>query len=122
MRVLTIIPTYNELESLPITLGRLRAAVPVVVDGTLALAANRNDTYPLGALYVGGRKQPGDLVFNAYSSIATNGELLRAAIAGRPWPFSSPVTFWGLMLLFCLTVSRLVVLAAEVTGALSIRT
>lgn len=28
MRVLTIIPTYNELESLPITLGRLRAAVP----------------------------------------------------------------------------------------------
>ena len=28
MRVLTIIPTYNELESLPKTLGRLRAAVP----------------------------------------------------------------------------------------------
>lgn len=28
MRVVTIIPTYNELESLPITMGRLRAAVP----------------------------------------------------------------------------------------------
>lgn len=28
MRVLTIIPTYNEIESLPITLRRLRAAVP----------------------------------------------------------------------------------------------
>ncbi|MEE1621200.1 polyprenol monophosphomannose synthase [Zafaria sp. J156] len=28
MRVVTIIPTYNELESLPVTLGRLRAAVP----------------------------------------------------------------------------------------------
>ena len=28
MRVLTIIPTYNELESLPKTLGRLRTAVP----------------------------------------------------------------------------------------------
>ena len=28
MRVVTIIPTYNELESLPITVGRLRAAVP----------------------------------------------------------------------------------------------
>ena len=28
LRVLTIIPTYNELESLPKTLGRLRAAVP----------------------------------------------------------------------------------------------
>lgn len=30
MRVLTIIPTYNEIESLPKTLGRLRAAVPDV--------------------------------------------------------------------------------------------
>jgi dolichol-phosphate mannosyltransferase len=28
VRVVTIIPTYNELESLPITVGRLRAAVP----------------------------------------------------------------------------------------------
>lgn len=28
MRVVTIIPTYNEIESLPLTLGRLRAAVP----------------------------------------------------------------------------------------------
>jgi dolichol-phosphate mannosyltransferase len=28
VRVVTIIPTYNELESLPITMGRLRAAVP----------------------------------------------------------------------------------------------
>lgn len=28
MRVVTIIPTYNERESLPLTLGRLRAAVP----------------------------------------------------------------------------------------------
>ncbi|HKU12242.1 polyprenol monophosphomannose synthase [Sinomonas sp.] len=28
MRILTIIPTYNELESLPKTLGRLRSAVP----------------------------------------------------------------------------------------------
>jgi dolichol-phosphate mannosyltransferase len=28
VRVVTIIPTYNELESLPVTLGRLRAAVP----------------------------------------------------------------------------------------------
>ncbi len=30
MRVLTIIPTYNEIESLPLTLRRLRAAVPEV--------------------------------------------------------------------------------------------
>ncbi len=28
MRILTIIPTYNELESLPITVDRLRASVP----------------------------------------------------------------------------------------------
>ncbi len=28
MRVLTIIPTFNEIESLPLTLGRLREAVP----------------------------------------------------------------------------------------------
>ena len=28
MRVITIIPTYNELESLPLTVGRLRTAVP----------------------------------------------------------------------------------------------
>lgn len=28
MRVITIIPTYNELESLPLTVGRLRQAVP----------------------------------------------------------------------------------------------
>ena len=28
MRVITIIPTYNELESLPLTVGRLRSAVP----------------------------------------------------------------------------------------------
>ncbi|HEX9086634.1 MAG TPA: glycosyltransferase, partial [Arthrobacter sp.] len=28
MRVLTIIPTYNELQSLPKTLERLRKAVP----------------------------------------------------------------------------------------------
>ena len=28
MRVVTIIPTYNEIESLPLTLARLRAAVP----------------------------------------------------------------------------------------------
>jgi hypothetical protein len=97
---------------------RLRAMVPLMVDGTLALAANRDDTYLLGSLYVSGRKQAGDLVFDAYSSITTRGEFLRAAIAGRPWPFSSPVTFWGLIALFCLTVSRLVVLAAEVTGAL----
>ena len=97
---------------------RLRAVVPVVVDGTLALAANRDNTYPLGSLYVSGRKEPGDLVFDAYSSISTRGELLRAAIAGRPWPFSSPVTFWCLIALFCVTVSRLVVMAAEVTGAL----
>lgn len=50
MRVLTIIPTYNELESLPVTLGRLRAAVPdadvLVVDdnspdGTGELADRR---------------------------------------------------------------------------------
>ena len=101
---------------------RLRAMVPLMLDGTLALAANRDNTYLLGSLYVSGRKEPGDLVFDAYSSIATRGELLRAAIAGRPWPFSSPVTFWGLIALFCLTVSRLVVLAAEVTGALGSRT
>lgn len=30
MRVLTIIPTYNEIESLPLTLGRLREANPEV--------------------------------------------------------------------------------------------
>ena len=97
---------------------RLRAVAPVVVDGKMALAANHDNTYPLGSLYVSGRQEPGDLVFSAYSSISTNGELLRAAIAGRPWPFSSPVLFWGLIALFCLTVSRLVVLAAEITGAL----
>ncbi|MDO5634567.1 MAG: polyprenol monophosphomannose synthase [Micrococcus sp.] len=39
MRVLTIIPTYNEIESLPLTLGRLREAVPasdvlIVDDGS----------------------------------------------------------------------------------------
>lgn len=28
MRVVTIIPTYNEIEALPVTFGRLRAAVP----------------------------------------------------------------------------------------------
>ena len=30
MRVLTIIPTYNEKENLPIVVGRLRAAAPDV--------------------------------------------------------------------------------------------
>jgi hypothetical protein len=98
---------------------RLRARVALMVDGTLALVANRDNTYLLGSLYVSGRQEPGDLVFDAYSSTATRGELMRAAIAGRPWPFSSPVTFWSLIVLFCLTVSRLVVLAAEVTGAIA---
>lgn len=75
MRVLTIIPTYNELESLPITLRRLRVAVPdsdvLVVDdnspdgtGKLAdrLAADDNQVHVLhregkaglGAAYIAG--------------------------------------------------------------------
>ncbi|MEO8259437.1 MAG: hypothetical protein ABI868_18970 [Acidobacteriota bacterium] len=97
---------------------RLRAVAPVVLGGRLALAANRENTYPLGSLYVGGKRAAGDLVFDAYSSLTTRADLLRAAIAGRPWPFSSPVTFWGLITLFCVTASGLVVLAAEVSGAL----
>jgi len=77
VRVLTIIPTYNELESLPITLGRLRAAVPaadvLVVDdnspdgtGQLAdsIAAEDNQVHVLhrkgkeglGAAYIAGFK------------------------------------------------------------------
>ncbi|MCA4131454.1 polyprenol monophosphomannose synthase [Arthrobacter sp. M4] len=77
MRVLTIIPTYNELESLPKTLGRLRAAVPasdvLVVDdnspdGTGELAdriasedgqvhvLHRKGKEGLGAAYIAGFK------------------------------------------------------------------
>ncbi len=78
MRVLTIIPTYNELESLPpVTLGRLRAAVPdsdvLVVDdnspdGTGKLAdgfaaedsqvhvLHRKGKEGLGAAYIAGFK------------------------------------------------------------------
>lgn len=77
MRVLTIIPTYNELESLPKTLGRLRAAVPasdvLVVDdnspdGTGQLAdsiaaedgqvhvLHRKGKVGLGAAYIAGFK------------------------------------------------------------------
>lgn len=75
MRVITIIPTYNERESLPLTLGRLRAAVPhsdvLVVDdnspdgtGTLADDIASSDTgvhvlhrqgkEGLGAAYIAG--------------------------------------------------------------------
>ena len=75
MRVLTIIPTYNELESLPKTLQRLRAAVPasdvLVVDdnspdGTGQLAdsfaaddaqvnvLHRQGKAGLGAAYIAG--------------------------------------------------------------------
>ncbi|GAB2749951.1 polyprenol monophosphomannose synthase [Sinomonas soli] len=75
MRILTIIPTYNELDSLPRTLGRLRAAVPasdVLVaddnspDGTGALAdriaaedpqvhvMHRRGKEGLGAAYIAG--------------------------------------------------------------------
>ena len=75
MRVVTIIPTYNELESLPITVGRLRAAVPdsdvLIVDdnspdGTGALAdkmaaednaihvMHRTGKEGLGAAYLAG--------------------------------------------------------------------
>ncbi|MEE2569122.1 polyprenol monophosphomannose synthase [Pseudarthrobacter sp. J64] len=75
MRVLTIIPTYNELESLPRTLGRLRTAVPasdvLVVDdnspdGTGQLAdsiaaedqqvhvLHRKGKEGLGAAYIAG--------------------------------------------------------------------
>ena len=75
MRILTIIPTYNELESLPKTLGRLRSAVPasdVLVaddnspDGTGALAdtiaaedpqvhvLHRRGKEGLGAAYIAG--------------------------------------------------------------------
>lgn len=75
MRILTIIPTYNELESLPKTLGRLRSAVPasdVLVaddnspDGTGALAdriaaedpqvhvMHRKGKEGLGAAYIAG--------------------------------------------------------------------
>ncbi|MDQ4501036.1 polyprenol monophosphomannose synthase [Sinomonas sp. ASV322] len=77
MRILTIIPTYNELESLPKTLGRLRSAVPasdVLVtddnspDGTGALAdriaaedsqvhvMHRRGKEGLGAAYIAGFK------------------------------------------------------------------
>ena len=77
MRVLTIIPTYNELESLPKTLGRLRTAVPasdvLVVDdnspdGTGQLAdrmaaedgqvhvLHRAGKAGLGAAYIAGFK------------------------------------------------------------------
>ncbi|MBF4995192.1 polyprenol monophosphomannose synthase [Arthrobacter gandavensis] len=75
MRVLTIIPTYNEIESLPKTLQRLRAAVPdsdVLIaddnspDGTGAYADERAALDPavhvlhrkgkegLGAAYIAG--------------------------------------------------------------------
>jgi dolichol-phosphate mannosyltransferase len=75
VRILTIIPTYNELDSLPKTLGRLRAAVPasdVLVaddnspDGTGALAdriaaedpqvhvMHRRGKEGLGAAYIAG--------------------------------------------------------------------
>lgn len=75
MRVVTIIPTYNERESLPLTLGRLRAAVPssdvLVVDdnspdgtGTIADDIARGDQQVhvlhrkgkegLGAAYIAG--------------------------------------------------------------------
>ncbi|NUP74814.1 MAG: polyprenol monophosphomannose synthase [Sinomonas sp.] len=75
MRILTIIPTYNELESLPKTLGRLRLAVPdsdVLVaddnspDGTGELAdqiaaedpqvhvMHRKGKEGLGAAYIAG--------------------------------------------------------------------
>lgn len=75
MRVVTIIPTFNERESLPLTLGRLRAAVPhsdvLVVDdnspdgtGKLADDIAREDTAVhvlhrkgkegLGAAYIAG--------------------------------------------------------------------
>jgi dolichol-phosphate mannosyltransferase len=77
LRVLTIIPTYNELESLPKTLGRLRTAVPesdvLVVDdnspdGTGQLAdgiaaedkqvhvLHRKGKEGLGAAYIAGFK------------------------------------------------------------------
>ena len=57
MRVVTIIPTYNEIESLPLTLARLRAAVPasdvLIVDdnspdgtGDLADRAAAADGFP----------------------------------------------------------------------------
>ncbi|MCC3283382.1 polyprenol monophosphomannose synthase [Arthrobacter caoxuetaonis] len=75
MRVLTIIPTYNEIESLPKTLARLRAAVPdsdVLIaddnspDGTGAFAdeqaardpqvhvLHRKGKEGLGAAYIAG--------------------------------------------------------------------
>ncbi|MDN5823197.1 MAG: glycosyltransferase, partial [Micrococcaceae bacterium] len=75
MRVITIIPTYNEIESLPITIKRLRESVPesdvLVVDdnspdGTGEFARNLGTTDPqvhvlhrkgkegLGAAYLAG--------------------------------------------------------------------
>ncbi|WP_159616507.1 polyprenol monophosphomannose synthase [Arthrobacter zhaoguopingii] len=75
MRVLTIIPTFNEIESLPLTLGRLREAVPasdvLIVDdnspdGTGGLAdeaaaadpqvfvLHRTGKAGLGAAYIAG--------------------------------------------------------------------
>ncbi|TDK28020.1 polyprenol monophosphomannose synthase [Arthrobacter crusticola] len=75
MRVLTIIPTFNEIESLPLTLGRLREAVPasdvLIVDdnspdGTGGLAdeaaaadpqvfvLHRTGKVGLGAAYIAG--------------------------------------------------------------------
>ena len=97
---------------------RLRVGTLGVVSG-IAVEANSEDTYPTGSLYLDQRQQPGDLVFTARSSTPTMAGLLQGALSGRPWPFSSPVTFWILAVLFCAAVSRLVVLAAEVTGALS---
>ncbi len=75
MRVLTIIPTFNEIESLPLTLARLRAAVPAAdvlivddnsPDGTGKLAdqaatedgqvfvLHRTGKAGLGAAYIAG--------------------------------------------------------------------
>lgn len=98
---------------------QVRVSAPTVRAGSPALIGNRDNTYSLGSLYVDGREQPGDLVFAASSSASTTAGFLRMALSGRPWPFSSPVTFWLLVTLFCVMVSRLVVLAAEIAGALS---
>lgn len=95
---------------------RLRVSAPDVRSGTLALWANHDDTYESGALYIDGREQWGDLVFSAWSTASTTAQVIKMAMSGRPWPFSSPATFWILLVIFCLTVARLVVLAAEVTG------
>jgi hypothetical protein len=60
----------------------------------------------------------GDLAVTAIGPSSSLAELLRSVTRGRPWPFSSPALLWILLCVFAVALSRLVVLAAEMTGAL----